>query len=151
MIANAFIVPDCVEYDYLPIVHFDKQPIIEGRLNGQKAYFMLDSGSQLSLLNSSAAEAFSFGVSRKGPDDRNLNGVGGAGEKLKYAYEYQLGLGMQATIDVSFFAYGLDHLLDEKNGIRPIGIIGGDLMKRYGFQIDFKNKCVRIRNFKLKE
>lgn len=149
LLMNAFVDPGMVEYDYIPIVHFDKQPIIEAKLNGQKAYFMLDSGSKLSLLNSSEASSFDFEVRYRGFQNKSLSGIGGMGGKLKYADDYQLGLGIQDTIDVTFYAYRLDHILDEKNGITPIGIIGGDVMKAYGFQIDFKNKVVRIRKLTL--
>jgi hypothetical protein len=145
---NAFVLPDMVEYDYIPIVHFDKQPIIEGKLNGQTAYFMLDSGSELSLLNSQEASTYEFEVSRMGPRDRMVEGIGGVGEKLHYVNEYELGLGMQGEIDASFYALRLDHLFDEMEEYRPIGILGGGLMRAYGFQIDFKNKLVRIKKMK---
>lgn len=145
LVINAFVLPATAEYDYIPIVHFDKQPIIEGWLNGKKAYFMLDSGSQLSLLNSREAASFEFEVSMRGPQGKHANGIGGTGGRFKYAHAYKLGLGMQDSLDIDFLAYDLSHVLDEKNGITPVGIIGGDMMKAYGFQIDFKNKIVRLR------
>ncbi len=143
---GAFVVPTLSEYDYLPIVHFDKQPIIEGTLNGKKAYFMLDSGSKLSLLNSREAAVFGFTVNSSGPQSIHVAGIGGEGGELKQAFLYELGLGMQKDIKASFYACDMNHIFGDKEIFRPVGIIGGDLMKAYCFQIDFKNKQVRIRN-----
>lgn len=149
LFSMAFISTTESEYEYLPIVHFDKQPIIEGKLNGTTVYFMLDSGSELSLLNSSQSDSLGFWVSKLGPDNRALNGIGGEGKSIKYSSKHEIKLGNQ-QIGSTFYAYDLDHLFHAKSPYQPIGIIGGKTMREYSFQIDFKNKQIRIRNFNQK-
>jgi len=99
-------------------------------------------------LTSAESPNTDFAVSKKGQRDQNLAGIGGQGKKLKYVYKYELGLGQQDQVKAEFYGYSLEHIFNEMDKFKPVGIIGGDVMRRYGFQIDFRKKCVRFRNVK---
>jgi hypothetical protein len=136
--------PECFPpHEYLPIVHFDKQPIVKGSLNGREVYFMIDSGSELSLLNAAEAKGFGFRISSSPAKSRNLSGLAGEGDRPYHLSQYEIRLGSQ-VLQGTFYAYPLEHLFSGKKDFKPVGIIGSKLLKAYGCSIDFKNQRLRI-------
>ena len=128
----------------IPIVCLDKVPIIEVQLNGLPAYFILDSGSDISVLNLADADRYLF--TTKQIATRDLKGFSGGRQGIFSVKSAELVLSSY-QINSSFYTTDLDHLvqtLEKSTSITVNGIIGLDIMKEYGFEIDYANKIVRF-------
>ena len=128
----------------IEIVCLEKVPIIKVHLNGKTSYFVLDSGSDISIFNSKDAKRYSFIV--KNTASRDVKGFSGDRQGIYGVSEVKLTLGDQ-VLKTSFFASNLDHLvqhLEKSTSIKVSGIIGLDLMKKYNFEIDYQNKSLRF-------
>ncbi len=124
----------------IDIVCLKKVPIIEVKLNGKTAYFILDSGSDISLLNNKELTKYAFSLKNRATKD--IKGISG---ERKAVYEV-LGLHLQAAdqlLETTFYATDLSPLVGallNSTQILISGIIGMDLMRAYGFEIDYRNK-----------
>jgi len=124
----------------IDIICLKKVPIIEVQLNGKTAYFILDSGSDISLVNNKELTKYAFSLKKRATKD--LKGISG---ERKAIYEI-LDLHFQAAgqlLETTFYAADLSPLVGsllKSTQIRVSGIIGMDLMKAYGFEIDYRNK-----------
>jgi hypothetical protein len=134
------------EYEYIEIINLERKPLIEGILNGKKAYFLLDTGSDLSFLNSNEENNYAFNLSRKSARNIHLSGMGGNVFGLKNVEDARLQLGSQ-IIYARYLSCDMQQIVDSLNktsDTKICGIIGSDIMKNYGFKIDFENKLVGI-------
>ncbi|MEO0895750.1 MAG: aspartyl protease family protein [Bacteroidota bacterium] len=127
-------------------VSFRPKPIIKGTLNGKKAYFLLDSGADVTLLDESTAENFGF-KTVKVPGANKIQGVNRGAHEVEEAKKAEMKLGTQ-HIKYQFKTFNISHLANSimnKTGYRICGIIGSDVMKKYGFIIDYSNHKVLIQ------
>ncbi|MBX2842302.1 MAG: retroviral-like aspartic protease family protein [Flammeovirgaceae bacterium] len=118
-------------------------PIIEGTLNGKKAYFLLDTGSSLSLLNSLDAKKYGFRLWKQ--KSISISGIGGRGSKLWEVIHADIKIGnknikgMINALNIS----GIEQFLRKKTKYRISGIIGSDVMQYHGFVVDYtEGKCI---------
>jgi predicted aspartyl protease len=117
-------------------------PVIEGRINGKVAYFIVDTGASCSILNESAAKYFGFKTIIV--DDEHLMGLNGAA-KIKTAYDYSVKLGPLQIKSLVFRTRKIDELVDvirNNDRISIAGIIGSDVMKKYQMGIDFRTNKI---------
>lgn len=138
------------EYEYIEIVNLDRKPIVEARLNGKSAYFLIDTGSDISILNKDDRHEYGFRLFTQKADNHNSVGVGvGVGGKTSAfidTHRVQLELG-STRINTRYMAYDLSAIVQgihKNTGIEIAGIIGSDVMKRYGIIVDFRNKQIGI-------
>lgn len=140
-------------YEYLDIVDLTFKPIIEVTLNGQKAYFMIDTGSDVTILNSRDTRKYGFGIVRRAFSKHTLVGMGGSVSTIYSTYDVELQVGSSEVFN-RYLAHDLSQVvkrLEEKINIKISGIIGSDLMKRYGFVIDYANLKVGLLTHKTEE
>lgn len=138
--AEAHIVENNIE-----IVSLEKVPIIEVNLNGKTAYFVLDSGSDLSLLHLEEAENFQFTRQRRA--SKSIVGASGGKQSLFETSKVELQIGQQ-PLQTLFYATDLSTVVESlsiSTGFTISGIIGMDLMRRYGFEIDYGNQTLTLR------
>jgi len=131
---------DPLENAYTEIVSLEKVPIIEVSLNGKSAYFVLDSGSDVSLLH--LPDALNFEFSHQKRASKSIVGASGGNQPLYQASDFELLLG-QRPLQTMFFATDLATIIESlaaSTGITITGIIGMDLMRKYGFEIDYLNQ-----------
>ena len=128
----------------IKIVCLEKVPIVEVQLNGVPAYFILDSGSDISLLNQTDADKYQFTLAKSSSKD--LRGFSGGVQVLHHAAGISLKLN-DHEIKVSFYTAHLDQLvqvLKQYSSIKITGIIGLDVMKEYGFEIDYSDQLLHF-------
>jgi hypothetical protein len=133
-------------YEYLDIVDLTYKPIIEVTLNGKKAYFMVDTGSDITILNARDDNKYGFGTVKRAFENHSLTGIGGSISNIYSTYDVKLEVGSSRVMN-RYLAYDLSRVVrmtEEKTKIKISGIIGSDLMKRYGFIIDYANQRVGI-------
>lgn len=123
------------------------KPIIQANLNGKRGYFLLDTGSDITMLHSKAYEkyAFQYYLSNK---RHLLNSLSSGNLVLYETYDVQLKIG-EHPIVANFFAFDLTQVIETIYSISSVkicGIIGADTMQRHKFVIDYGNKQVVINN-----
>ena len=133
------------EYQYIQIVSLQKKPIVEATLNGKKAYFLLDTGSDMTILHKDDKEKYGFQTLLAG-EQHDAVGIGGFTSAITSAFDVHLELG-STRIMTHFLSYDLSDIIQytlKGSGIKINGIIGSDAMKRYGIVIDYQNKKMGI-------
>lgn len=134
------------EYEYIEIINLERKPIVEVRLNGKTAYFLIDTGSDISMLHKGDSQKYGFTLISRKEKSLNAVGVGGKTSDFHATYHVQLELG-STRIVTRYLAYDLSSIVDgiyNNTGIQIAGIIGSDVMKRYGIVIDYKNRQMGI-------
>jgi len=136
------------EYQYIKIINLQRKPIVEATLNGKKAYFLLDTGSDITILNKNDTQQYGFHTLVREGEKHEAVGIGGKTSTLTSAYDVYLELGSTRII-TAYLTYDMSDIvknISKSSGIEITGIIGSDVMKRYGIVIDYKNKKVGILN-----
>lgn len=123
------------------------QPIVRGELNGKKAFFLIDTGSSITLLNLKAAPKYDFGLARMNLEGYRLSGLNSEHKSgVLAATNAKLFLGgkrMQGAFRVIDLSYIIQSIA-ESTGIRIAGIIGSDLMRRHNFVIDYREREINF-------
>lgn len=131
------------------VVSFSPKPIVKGIINGRKTYFLLDTGADISLLNIQAQEDFGF-ETQKIIGQRHIQGVEGGKQEVQATKSAEVYLGPQ-QIKSRLLAFDLTHIvygIHAKTGVKISGIIGSDVMRKYGFVIDYSSNKVLIQKTK---
>jgi hypothetical protein len=139
---------ECVPVKYKPIpgeLQFKTVgliPIVEGKINGKRAWFIIDTGASVSILNRSNARHFGF----KCFDSYSVSVVGFGGEsKMNEAFNCKVEFGPLLLKNISFRARHMNDLTDvirQHENIEIAGIIGADVFNRYKIAIDFKKSTI---------
>lgn len=136
------------KYELLDVVIMRHQPIVKGTMNGKKAYFLLDTGSDITLLNIGDAKKYGFEYrNRSDLRDYQLSGLGKSTTELLGIYNIDLQLGSQKIKDI-FIAYDISNIiysLSSSASVEINGIIGSKALRRHGFVIDYDLKEVRMK------
>lgn len=117
-----------------------KVPIVKATLNGKTAYFIVDSGSDVSLLHKSDASDYAFTPKKRAT--KSIIGVSGGNQSLYEAPDIDLKMAGH-RLQTQFYATDLSTVVKAlfiSTGIAVSGIIGIDLMRKYGFEIDYVNE-----------
>ncbi|WP_020531468.1 aspartyl protease family protein [Flexithrix dorotheae] len=136
-----------VDYFYLDIISLDDKPIVEGVINGKKAYLLLDTGSDRTIVHLKDQKKYGFGILEKHNPNLEFTGFGNTRVRMKNAYNVKLHL-VGKEIVTPYVTYDISPIVNstfERTNIKINGIIGADTMKTYGFKIDYSTRKVRIR------
>lgn len=120
----------------------NKLPIVLGTLNGKKAYYILDSGASISVLDDSQKGSYGFGSIKSG--DYSAVGYGGVAQFYD-AYRAVGEIG-GVVLDVRFKSQNLFHLtsvIRSSTGYGIVGIIGSDFFRKHGGVIDYGRNELR--------
>ena len=122
------------------IVNIEKVPIVKCMLNGKEVYFVLDSGSEITLVH--GPDAGKYGFTIKNGSSKSIVGASGGYQSLHEAQSVELTIGQQ-SLKTQFYATDLSVVVDFlsiSTGFNISGIVGMDLMRRYGLEIDYSNQ-----------
>lgn len=120
----------------------NKVPVVEGTLNGKTAFFIVDSGASLSVLDDSQSDYFGFSTSKSNIAAAGYGGVASFGN----AYDVKLTIGGK-KFDTDFKSQDLSKIVDlirENDGVEISGIVGSDIMKNYHFIIDYSDLTISL-------
>lgn len=120
----------------------NKLPIIKGMINGKIAYFVLDSGASISVLDNNQSEYYGFSIREGGG---LASGYGGT-TNFQLVYNAIISVG-DIEFKNEYKASNLSAIalaLVEDDGIQIAGIIGNDIMKPYKFIIDYSDNSVSL-------
>lgn len=130
------------EYEYIRIINLQQKPIVQGTLNGRRAYFLLDTGSDFTVLNEGMSERYGFFALDNLPDETKAVGVGGTVVSFRPAHNVAIVLG-STQLFTTCRTYDMSRVVEairKKCGIEIVGIIGSDAMKRHGVIIDYQSR-----------
>jgi hypothetical protein len=136
------------EYELIDVVVMRDQPIVQGKMNGKTAYFLLDTGSDVTLLNTGDAKRYGYAYhTRRDLRGYRLAGLGKSTNEVLGIYNVDLRLGSQKIKDI-FIAYDLSNIIRSLNAgssIKINGIIGAKALRRHGFVIDYDLNEVKMK------
>ena len=141
------------QHKIVEIVNLKNKPIVKGILNGKMAYFLLDTGSDLTILNTRSARKYGFKIIQGRSKAMMIEGLGGSYRDFKRATGLKLFMD-ESLIYTHFFAFDLTNIIGSLNtntGMKIVGIIGSDVMKKYGFKIDYESKLVSFTSIEYKK
>ncbi len=137
-------------YEYLKIVDLTYKPIIEVTLNGKSAYFLVDTGSDITILHARDSKKYGFDTVKNNSHNHSVVGLSGRITTLYSTRNVKLKVGSSRVMNryLALDISSLVQMIHKRSSIRISGIIGSDLMKRYGFVIDYANKQIGILTVK---
>lgn len=133
-----------VQRGCISLVRESGKPLVRLTLNGKHAYFLVDSGSDLTFLDVNVAKRYGFEVAIN-PIEHKVMGLNSAPQQSQVAVPAQLthdGVPLRTT----FYAFDIRRIgasIRERTGYRIAGVIGSDLMRKYRFVIDYGNDAIR--------
>src|SRR5690606_10877900 len=116
-------------------------PLVLVRLNGKRAYFIVDTGASVSILNEQDARYFGFRVRM---EDKAMVGFGGM-TGLNRVVSSTVEIGALTLKDFPFACQNLDHIaevFEEHNSIKVAGVIGSDIFRKYGVNINYRDRTL---------
>lgn len=131
----------------LDMMSQDDKPLVSVRINGQTGYFLVDTGSDISLLFAEFQESFGFQTNEGTPSGlKNITGVQGRSVALQRTYNARVEA-EGCFFPIRFPALEGGRYLDivkKNSNLRIVGIIGVDLMRRLRVQIDYRRNKVAL-------
>src|SRR5688572_7986727 len=127
------------------VLHFrtvGQIPVIEGMINGKRAYFIVDTGASCSILDESVSESFDFNFIVK--TNNQVYGLGGQA-KINQAFDVVVKIGPLTINHRKFRTKRLDYLtsvINKNEGIKIAGLIGSDILNYYNVAINFRNGTI---------
>lgn len=117
-------------------------PIIEGVLNGKKAYFMLDTGASISVLDTNQSKDYMFSII--GDSDVEITGIGSNRSESKEIGKSLVKVG-ESTLKETFIGKDLRDVVravSSGSGYNIVGIIGTNNIWRNSWVLDFKRSKI---------
>jgi hypothetical protein len=128
----------------VPMKSFRSKPIIQVELNGKKSYFLVDSGSDISVVNTTALKHYGLFEVPVYQDGAMAIGFSGNTTQMSRIRNAELNFG-DGLIHRDFMGYEMDPLvnsIEAKTGLRIAGIIGADVLVRFHCVIDYSRRSI---------
>lgn len=105
-------------------------------INGHRTKLLLDTGASHSILDINQAEEFEFSYLNVELTERRYVGLGGV-QEMYIVFDY-----IMKGNHISFLGADLGEVAEymSKDGIKMVGIIGGDFLNEHDAIIDFKKR-----------
>ena len=125
-------------------IHNLSKLIVKASVNGKNGFFLIDTGSSISLLNSSVLKKYKL---EENPfDHRKAIGFNGSRMIIKKVSNGNVVLGETFSHD-DFYSMDLSRIADAifaETGIKIVGIIGADLLIKYKGIIDYNQRYLTL-------
>lgn len=116
-----------------------KKPIVRAEINGKKGYFLVDTGSDISIINTNDLEKYKLEAYASTTDGRRAMGFNGETSVVKKVKNITVVLGEKLEYG-KFYSLNLDRIIkgiEAKTTYKISGIIGTDLLMKYNCIIDY--------------
>jgi hypothetical protein len=120
-------------------------PVITGSINGKRAYFIIDTGASISMVNESEANHFGFTCFTMAA--QNVVGFGGEC-RTSEAFNCKVAFGPLVIKGITFRTRPMGdfvNVIQQHENISIAGIIGADVLNRYKIAIDFSNNTLSFQ------
>ena len=136
-----------VAQDTIDMVRIKGKPIIVGKLNGKNAYFLVDTGADITILNEVDTKKYKIRYRKTLLKGNMISGLISRHERdIWVATNANFYLGNK-QMNACFKVLDLSNIkasIGRKSGVWINGIIGSDMMKQYDFIIDYGTRQVRF-------
>lgn len=135
--------PSKLDTKYVTFRTIKKIPVIEGKINGKRALFIVDTGASVSILNESLSKRFGFKYVST-PSSQRVLGLGGDAA-VRLAFNCDVEFGDIRVSGIRFHSQPLGEVVKairEHEQIEIAGIIGGNIIQRYGITINYRNSTI---------
>ena len=151
LLVALFFIFGCVEQEesflddrIIKFTSVNKLPVVEGKINNKKAFFIIDSGASISVLDEDQSNTYNFYYQQL----EDISQAAGYGGNFNYghAYDAEISLGgldlytEYKTKDIS----DIVDVIKQNDHIIVTGIIGSDIMKKYKFIINYSNNTITL-------
>ncbi len=119
-----------------------KKPIIQAEINGKKGYFLIDTGSDISVINSSDLKKYNLEASKIYGDHRRAIGFNGETTAVMKVKNADVVFGEQYE-HKEFYCLNMVDLVktvEAKTNLKISGILGADLLTKYNCVIDYNQR-----------
>ena len=119
-------------------------PVIEARLNGKPARFIIDTGASVSVLNTREAGFYGFAIRPNDADAVDVTGFSGQSQ-LQGAGQCMVEIGSLRITHLRFRSrdmHDFARVLYPAGDARIAGILGSDVLMQYKMKIDFTDRKV---------
>lgn len=140
---TSMIMCPCLAQDTTALLVINNIPLMHGTINNKPAYFVVDTGASVTLLNASQGKEYNFVVRNNRYLDRaGIVGISGS-SMLKEAWGVTVVLGSHQLNFINRAA-DLDNIAAQFNsyGVSVAGIIGTDLLRILGSKIDLEEGVI---------
>ncbi len=123
----------------------NKIPVIEGKLNGKKAFFILDTGASLSVLDEKQSKEYGFSTTDL-DSDTHISGYGG-NTSMKEAVSENVNVG-GVDFNGNYYSQDISNIVNvirANEGVKISGIIGCDILKTKGAIIDLSENTIYLK------
>lgn len=126
-----------------PAIHFviKNEPIVALKINGKKAYFLVDTGASITLVHDRFARHYNFEVVASAQEDQTLAGFGQNTQGIREAKKIDITLA-EKKMNVVVYSHDLTNIINsinQRTHIRISGILGSDTLRKYGMMVDYAN------------
>ena len=118
----------------------DKRLIIEGKVNGKTAYFLVDTGASLALMDYNQRRKYDLAVGK--PFHGTIVGAGGEMRNVMYCNTF---VHIEDRVISQFLIAGISSVVDSikrETGIELLGILSLPQMSMIGMNIDINSSEV---------
>lgn len=129
---------------------YQNKPIVQMELNGKKTWVLLDTGSEISILNIKSQDKYGFNVHEDAK--ASVVGFGSKHNPIKEVSNAKIYFG-DIKLKSQFYAYDINNIVNSirsRTGITISAIIGTTLMRDYGFVLDMGSRTVSM-TYKIKK
>ena len=130
----------------LKIKSLRSKPIIQAEINGKKGYFLVDTGSDISIINSTQLKRYRLQQTKIYDTRKKVIGFNGNTSQIMKVKNANMVF--TGNFDhQNFYSINLDNLansMEVKTALRIDGIIGADVLLKYNCIIDYNNRNITL-------
>ena len=127
-----------------PLYKAGKYLLVEGKLNGKPAFFLVDTGASYSILHQKLARRYGFQLVDLLRQE--ATGFGGNSSRLQVAVGASIGIGTREA-SMGFLAqdlYKIIRFIHQESNMVIAGIIGSDFLSRFRCKLDIRQNIMQL-------
>lgn len=128
------------------IKSLSSKPIVQVEINGKKGYFIVDTGSDISIINTTQLRRYDLESKKVYNTDRRAIGINGRTEGVMKIDKVKVDLSESFAHD-TFYSLNIDRIatsIEAKTNYRIVGIIGADVLIKYNCIIDYNQRHITL-------
>ncbi|WP_299779201.1 retropepsin-like aspartic protease [uncultured Formosa sp.] len=130
-------------FEEIPFRYVKNQIILDVYIDGKNYPFIFDTGNDITMIDYSIIESINLKSNNVNGDISDVNGIS---KESTYYTIADLKIGNINFLNTGAYTSDLSYLYQFLGKDNYVGIIGSNLMRKAKWQIDYKNKILRIAN-----
>lgn len=152
LILNGCSIPGSVsvqtDYHVIPFRTIGQRiPLISGILNDKRAWFIIDTGASITLLNAAEAGYYGFSMHESHNDLTEVRGFSSQLQLSKTSFcNIEIGqLKIGRSVYRSQEMNQLFRIIENEEKLRIAGVLGSDILARYRMNVNYESKTLSFR------